>query len=271
MDRIKYFLPLLAILALSCSRETYTPGAEDPAGCYRVYFPEQPGYGLVTLRSGAARECTFKVRRERTDGPISVPVETKASAPGIFEVDLIYFEDGQAETTLTVRFPNAEEQVQYSFELSITDPQYASGYMLERRYIAFDILIGDRKVVPKLRSDWRFQYYSGYYYVNAASGNYGFITVPASAGDPEDPVYVQQVLETWNAGLEDHYSGLTPTFLTDYSTAAWALFTGSAHYGATPKSSGYSGSETELVAFMAGVTDAPYATGDYQYITFTLE
>ena len=273
MDRIKYLLPVLVLTALSsCTRETpYTPGAEDPAGCYRVYFPEQPGYGQIALRPSSPRILTFKAVRERTDGEITVPLTVEASAPDVFEVDLLHFDDGQAEATLTVRFPKAQEQVGYTCDILIDDPQYASNYMMERRYVSFGILIGNRKIEPKRRTDWTFQYYSGYYYVRAVDGNYGFITVPASAGDPEDPAYVRQVLENWSAGLEDHYAGLSPTFYTDYSTMAWALFSGASHYGATPKSSGYSGSEKNLVGFMVGVTGDPYATGDYQYITFTLE
>ena len=273
MDRIKYLLPVLVLTALSsCTRETpYTPGAEDPAGCYRVYFPEQPGYGQMALRPSSPRILTFKAVRERTDGEITVPLTVEASAPDVFEVDLLHFDDGQAEATLTVRFPKAQEQVGYSCDIRIDDPQYASNYMMERRYVSFGILIGNRKIEPKRRTDWTFQYYSGYYYVRAVDGNYGFITVPASAGDPEDPAYVRQVLENWSAGLEDHYAGISPTFYTDYSTMAWALFSGASHYGATPKSSGYSGSEKNLVGFMVGVTGDPYATGDYQYITFTLE
>lgn len=273
MDRIKYLLPVLVLTALfSCTRETpYAPGAEDPAGCYRVYFPEQPGYGQMALRPSSPRILTFKAVRERTDGEITVPLTVEASAPDVFEVDLLHFDDGQAEATLTVRFPKAQEQVGYTCDILIDDPQYASNYMMERRYVSFGVLIGNRKIEPKRRTDWTFQYYSGYYYVRAVDGNYGFITVPASAGDPEDPAYVRQVLENWSAGLEDHYAGLSPTFYTDYSTMAWALFSGASHYGATPKSSGYSGSEKNLVGFMVGVTGDPYATGDYQYITFTLE
>ncbi len=273
MDRIKYLLPVLVLTALSsCTRETpYAPGAEDPAGCYRVYFPEQPGYGQMALRPSSPRILTFKAVRERTDGEITVPLKIEASAPDVFEVDLLHFDDGQAEATLTVRFPKAQEQVGYTCDILIDDPQYASNYMMERRYVSFGILIGNRIIEPKRRTDWTFQYYSGYYYVRAVDGNYGFITVPASAGDPEDPAYVRQVLENWSADLEDHYAGLSPTFYTDYSTMAWALFSGTSHYGATPKSSGYSGSEKNLVGFMVGVTGDPYATGDYQYITFTLE
>ncbi len=273
MDRIKYLLPVLVLTALSsCTRETpYAPGAEDPAGCYRVYFPEQPGYGQMALRPSSPRILTFKAVRERTDGEITVPLTVEASAPDVFEVDLLHFDDGQAEATLTVRFPKAQEQVGYTCDILIDDPQYASNYMMERRYVSFGVLIGNRKIEPKRRTDWTFQYYSGYYYVRAVDGNYGFITVPASAGNPEDPAYVRQVLENWSAGLEDHYAGLSPTFYTDYSTMAWALFSGASHYGATPKSSGYSGSEKNLVGFMVGVTGDPYATGDYQYITFTLE
>ena len=113
MDRItRYFLPLLALAVFSsCTRETYSPGAEDPAGCYRVYFPEQPGYGQMSLRSSSPRILTYKAVRERTDGEITVPLKIEASAQDVFEVDLLHFDDGQAESTLTIRFPKAQEQV----------------------------------------------------------------------------------------------------------------------------------------------------------------
>ena len=160
--------------------------------------------------------------------------------------------------------------MEYPFELTVTDPAYVSQYTLERRYISCSVLLGQRKITPNHRSDWYFQYYSGYFYVNTVDGCYTFLTVPAADGDPEDTAYVQVVLDKFNAELEEHFAGTVPTFLTDYSTAAWALFQGQAHYGNIPESTG-AGASGDYVAFMIGITEAPYCTGDYQFITLTLE
>ena len=247
MMKKRFWIFLLGALALSCAREeAYVPGEADPAGCYGVYFPEGQG-GSFLVRPSAPHEFTFKAARTRTDDAITVPVVV--NAPSAFEAEPIRFEAGQAETSFTVRFPNIEEQVEQTFDLRIEDPQYASRYDMVRHYLAFSVLVGKRKIVPNRRTDWRFQYYSGYYYANTVDGYYGYFTVPAS----------------------EHFAGITPTFYTDYSTAAWALFTGAPHYGPTPKSSGYTGTEKDVIAFMVGVTEAPYLTGDYQYIKCTLD
>lgn len=269
---MKRLIILLAFLlpVVACEKEqAHTPGEADLPDCYRVYFPEQGGYGAHALRPSAARVFTYTAVRERTDGAITVPV-TIESTSDAFQADPIHFEDGQAQTTFSVHFEGLEEQVEHSFSLEITDPQYASRYRQQRRYVAFSVLVGNRKIEPSRRTDWTFQYYSGYYYVRVVDGYYGFYTVPASAGSPKDPAYVKEVLETYNSELEDHYDGITPVFLTDYSTAAWALFSGSLHYGATPKSSGGSG-PGDYYAFMIGVTQDPYCTGEYQYIELTVE
>lgn len=268
MKRLLTLCTFLA-LALSCAKEGYIPGEKDLQDCYKVYFPEQAGYGDFMLRSTASREFTYKACRKRTDGAITVPVVVNASSP-VFSVDPIVFADGEAETTFSVRFDGAEEQVPLSFSLEIQDPQYASTYLLERKYVSFTVLIGNRKITPNLRSDWRFIYYSNYYYVYTSEGYYGFWTLPASAGNPEDPDFVRQVIEDYNAKLEDYYAGSRPNFNTDYSTTAWALFTGSSHYGATPASSGGSSESGDYIAFMFGVTASPYCTGDYAYTSFTL-
>ena len=264
-----FWIFLLGALALSCApEEAYVPGEADPADCYGVYFPEGQG-GSFLVRPSAPHEFTFKAARTRTDDAITVPVVV--NAPSAFEAEPIRFEAGQAETSFTVRFPNIEEQVEQSFDLRIEDPKYASRYDLVRHYLAFSVLVGKRKIVPNRRTDWRFQYYSGYYYANTVDGYYGYFTVPASAGSTSDPDFIQQMLDDYNDKLEEHFAGATPTFYTDYSTAAWALFTGAPHYGPTPKSSGYTGTEKDVIAFMVGVTDAPYLTGDYQYIKCTLD
>ena len=265
----KLYWILLGALALSCApEETFVPGEADPADCYGVYFPEGQG-GSFVIRPSAPHEFTFRAARTRTDGAITVPVIV--NAPATFEAEPIHFEAGQAETSFTVRFPNIEEQVEQRFDLRVEDSQYASRYDLVRHYLAFSVLVGNRKIVPNRRTDWRFQYYSGYYYVNAGDGLYAFWTVPASAGSTSDPDFIQAVMDDYNGQLEDHFAGSTPIIYTDYSTAAWAIFSGAPHYGATPKSSGYTGTEKDVIGFMFGVTDAPYLTGDYQYIKFTLD
>lgn len=268
MNKLVIFLLALAAV-LSCSKgDGYVPGERDPEGCYKVYFPEQGGYGSILLRPSAERVLTYRVARQRTDGAIVVPVRVEASSA--FSVDPISFADGEAETTFSIRFPDIPEQEEVAFSMVIDDPAYVSKYDMRLHYLSFSVLVGTRKIVLNRREDWVFQYYSGYYYVNEADGYYGFRTVPASEGDPEDEAFVQSVVDSYNSELEEHYATAVPNFLSDYSTAQFALFQGAAHYGPTPKSSG-AGSSGDFIAFMFGVTSSPYCNGDYQYIILTVE
>ena len=73
-----------ALVAFSCDKQpAYAPGEPDPATCYRVYFPDQLGFGSQLLRPSAPHAFTFKVARERTAGAITVPVTIDATSQAV--------------------------------------------------------------------------------------------------------------------------------------------------------------------------------------------
>ena len=137
---VKYFLLLSAFaLALTaCKKEAeFEPGPVDPEDCYGVYFPSQEASGSHTYDPDMERSMSITLLRKNTTGAITVPFTAEVSHENVFEFGKIEFADGQAETTLEVKFPNAEEGVDYSFSLLLDDNNtYISHY--NQGAIAFD-------------------------------------------------------------------------------------------------------------------------------------
>lgn len=133
---------VFSLLAVSCFPETeqdnWTPGATDDAFCYGVYFPVQEASGAHTYDPEMDRSVTITVSRANTSGAITVPFTTTVSADGVFQFGTIAFVDGQQETTLTVRFDEAEVGTTYSFSVQLDDSfvaHYGTGA------IAFDFSV----------------------------------------------------------------------------------------------------------------------------------
>ena len=128
----KIFISLLFVLPFlfSCQPQVdpYTPGEEDVAGCYGVYFPSQAATGSHTLDPTMAPQVTFTAMRKNTSGAITVPLTATASE-NVFDVGALTFADGQSESSFTVSFPNAENGTTYNLSIAIDDPQYASKYL----------------------------------------------------------------------------------------------------------------------------------------------
>jgi len=143
--KIMSLLLVTAIAVVSCDKKEleYEVAAPDSDSCYSVYFPVQDASGDHTYDPDMDRTVTIKVARpaEKSNGAITVPYVIKASEEGIFEGGEIVFEDGQTETEVEVAFPNAEEGTKYSFELSVTDPNYASVYGSNPTSLTFSVLI----------------------------------------------------------------------------------------------------------------------------------
>ncbi len=140
----KYILTLAVLTfgAVSCvEEEVYEKGEPDLDGCYGVYFPAQEATGSHTYDPSMDRTVSFTVARTNSNDDITVPVEVKSSADGVFSVGELKFAAGQSETTLTVDFPAAETGITYSLSLAVTDPQYASKYNDGDTFIDFSVLI----------------------------------------------------------------------------------------------------------------------------------
>lgn len=124
----KYFLMALAGGLLSftaCSDEIEREASPvvDP-NCPGVYFSADNNYALE-LEPESALEMTLKVARTNTEGAATVKVEVLSNTENVFEVpETITFEAGQAEAPLTIKFPNAEIGLSYSYALKFGEGDY---------------------------------------------------------------------------------------------------------------------------------------------------
>lgn len=124
---ITILLAAASLFAVSCQQkeEAYEWGPKDDANCYGVYFPAQT---LPSVQDPTqAPEAQITLKRLNSNGAITVPIELKSNE-NVFSVGQAQFADGQDETTVTLSFPSAEDGVNYTCELRITDPAYASYY-----------------------------------------------------------------------------------------------------------------------------------------------
>ncbi len=149
MKKFTYILFAAAagLFALSsCVKETVEVG-EPENDSYGVYF------GALTedsfeLDPNEEAKLTFTVFREKTDGEITVPVVINAtyesengteSAREFFSNTDIVFEDGQAETTFDVEFPNAATCTEYTCTVECVDKDYVHIYSDKPTSIAFTV------------------------------------------------------------------------------------------------------------------------------------
>jgi len=117
----------------ACEKEAeIKPGEPELDNCYGVYFPVQEASGDHIYNPTQDKVLEITVARTNTEGAITVPVTASFTDPDgptdVFTASDIVFADGQAETTFTVNFDNAEEGVKYAGHFVIEDNQYASIY-----------------------------------------------------------------------------------------------------------------------------------------------
>lgn len=123
---INILLAAASLFAVSCQQkeEAYQWGEKDDANCYGVYFPAQT---LPSIQDPTqAPEVEITLKRTNSNGAITVPIELKGDS--VFSLGQAQFADGQDETTAVLSFPSAQDGTQYTAELMITDPAYASKY-----------------------------------------------------------------------------------------------------------------------------------------------
>lgn len=153
---MKYVLLLAVSVAFaSCQlEEEYRPGEANPDLCQYFYFPTQENATDHMLDPEDKRVVEFKAARKLEYGAVSVPVEVSGDAE-IFDVEEIFFDDGQTETTFKVRFENAEQGQKYTCTIAVTDPDFISQYGLENTDITFSVMIvkWDYLGVGKWRDD----------------------------------------------------------------------------------------------------------------------
>ena len=128
-----FALSAAAFTFAACEKETEVkPGDPEVDGCYGVYFPVQEASGDHIYNPIQDKVLEITVARTNTEGAITVPVTASFTDPDgptdVFTASDIVFADGQAETTFTVNFANAEDGVKYAGHFVIEDNQYASIY-----------------------------------------------------------------------------------------------------------------------------------------------
>ena len=147
LNKILYGLMAVPFFAFaSCdNEEEYKPGEPDVDGCYGVYFPSQEI--KTNYEPTEALEFTVTAARKVEKGAISVPLEIIGNEKGYFELpSTIDFADGEAETSITVKFSKAPVGEQLSLSLQITDPQYVS------KYSSFDASVSASVIIEKWNS-----------------------------------------------------------------------------------------------------------------------
>ncbi len=140
---MKRFLSIFALAALSClmlaacsEDEDYVPGQPEDPDCYGVYFPEHRT--SIELDPADGTDLTFTAARTNTADAITVPVSIKRGGE-TFSVSEISFAAGEAQTTFTVSFPDAEVGVTYDFDMIVEDSRYASIYSTNESGLYFNI------------------------------------------------------------------------------------------------------------------------------------
>ena len=130
----------------------------------------------------------------------------------------------------------------------------------------------DPGITYAVTSDFKFQYYSNWFYVNKAVGNYAFWTVPVSGGELTDEAFIKSTLDDFGAKLAAGSDGSVDA-TTATNTKNWQIFSGQARYTTAPYdcSSGAADADHNYYVFMAGVSvdDGVKLTGDYAVITIT--
>ena len=118
--------------------------------------------------------------------------------------------------------------------------------------------------------EFKFQYYNYWFYVNAATGNYAFWTVPVSSGSLDDETFVKTVLDDFGTRLAAGSDG-TVDATKETNTNAFCIFTGSGRYTTAPYycSNGQADADHNYYVFLVGVdvTDGIRLTGEYNAIT----
>lgn len=136
LSKALYLLAAVCFVGFtSCKQaeETFEPGPEDLAGCYRVYFPTQEvtNGDLIVQSPTDPSVITIAVARKNKSGAITVPYTATYSDASVLSAGDIKFNDGETETTFDLVYPNAKDGTVYSVSFKIEDENYAARYGAE--------------------------------------------------------------------------------------------------------------------------------------------
>lgn len=156
-------------------------------------------------------------------------------------------------------------------------PTSESFYMYTSDYYMVPVEGGgedDPGITYGVNTGFKFQYYSSWFYVSAAAGNYAFWTVPVVAGSLDDADFIKATLDDFGKKLAAGSDG-TVDSTTSTNTGSFVIFSGATRYTTAPYycSNGVKDDDHRYYVFMAGVdvTDGVKLTGEYNVITITWE
>lgn len=204
--------------------------------------------------------------------------ESRGSDPAAGELICTFkMEAGGARATIEA----AEEYFEYFFARGYNNetgswlPTSESFYMYTNDYFMVRSEGGgedDPGITYQVTTDFKFQYYNAWFYVNAAKGNYAFWTVPVQAGSLDDADFIKATLDDFGKKLAAGSDG-TVDSTTATNTGSFVIFSGASRYTTAPYycSNGQGDDDHQYYVFMVGVdvTDGVKLTGDYNVITIT--
>lgn len=133
--KISSLLLMLSMVAVSCGKKelVYEAGEAEDTNCMGVYFPAQAVAGNHEVDPADPTQVTILVSRTNSVGDATVPYVISATCDGepvedVFTADEMVFKDGQTETSITLKYPEAKVGIPYSCSIRVTEKAYAAIY-----------------------------------------------------------------------------------------------------------------------------------------------
>lgn len=120
---------MIAMTVASCSDSYKYDGRGEwdaTDGYANIYFAITDS--VLELDPADPTTVNVTVVRRNTQGALTVPFEIQKNTDDVFTVTDAVFADGQAETEITLSFPNAEIGKPYTLEITSSDPSVVSQY-----------------------------------------------------------------------------------------------------------------------------------------------
>lgn len=117
----KYLYIVAAFLFFSCSQnETFEAGPSVPANCQMVHFDESNEALTMLIASESNRSVEYSVKRNNTNGALTIPVTIHSKSEGLVLDDNISFDDGDSLTSFVVTAPQeVKDGTTFDFDVEL--------------------------------------------------------------------------------------------------------------------------------------------------------
>ncbi|MDL2223814.1 hypothetical protein LJB92_00700 [Bacteroidales bacterium OttesenSCG-928-M06] len=131
------FIALLCIV--SCSDDTYKPGAHPSVRGQGVFFGSEDNFVTVELEPDSPTEFEIELTRMDTENTVSVGVKVVNNEENVFSLpETVTFEAGNEKAYIPVSFPEAEIGVAYRLEVELTGDN-VNVYSEQKTQIAYEV------------------------------------------------------------------------------------------------------------------------------------